>query len=58
MDKLDKYLISYEWIDKQIDRQFKDTLIASMAYSTWKSRPSGENVLTPWSYSERVRNIF
>lgn len=32
-------------------------LIASMAYSTWKRRPSGENVLTPRSYSERVRNI-
>ncbi len=31
--------------------------MASMAYSTWKSLPSGENVLTPWSYSERVRNI-
>ncbi len=27
------------------------TLIASMAYSTWKRRPSGENVLTPLSYS-------
>jgi hypothetical protein len=25
--------------------------MASMAYSTWKRRPSGENVLTPLSYS-------
>lgn len=25
---------------------------------TWNSRPSGENVLTPRSYSERVRNIL
>lgn len=25
------------------------TLIASMAYSTWKMRPSGENVLMPLS---------
>lgn len=33
------------------------TLIASIAYSTWKRRPSGENVLTPRSYSERVRNM-
>ena len=33
------------------------TLIASIAYSTWKSRPSGEKVLTPRSYSERVKNI-
>jgi len=29
----------------------KSTLMASMAYSTWKSLPSGENVLTPRSYS-------
>ena len=27
----------------------------SMAYSTWKRRPSGEKVFTPLSYSERVR---
>ena len=27
------------------------TLMASMAYSTWKRRPSGEKVLTPRSYS-------
>lgn len=33
------------------------TLIASIAYSTWKMRPSGEKVFTPLSYSERVRNI-
>jgi len=33
------------------------TLIASMAYSTWKRRPSGLKVFTPLSYSERVRNI-
>jgi hypothetical protein len=25
--------------------------MASMAYSTWKSRPSGEKVFTPRSYS-------
>jgi hypothetical protein len=35
----------------------KVTLMASMAYSTWKRRPSGENVLTPRSYSERVKNM-
>lgn len=35
----------------------KRTLIASMAYSTWNNRPSGEKVLTPRSYSERVRII-
>jgi hypothetical protein len=29
-----------------------------MAYSTWNRRPSGLNVLTPLSYSERVRNIL
>lgn len=34
------------------------SLMASIAYSTWKSLPSGENVFTPRSYSERVRNIF
>jgi len=28
-----------------------------MAYSTWNRRPSGEKVLTPRSYSERVRNM-
>lgn len=33
------------------------TLIASIAYSTWNSRPSGLNVFTPRSYSLRVRNI-
>jgi hypothetical protein len=27
------------------------SLMASMAYSTWKRRPSGEKVLTPRSYS-------
>ncbi len=31
--------------------EFALTLMASMAYSTWKRRPSGENVLTPLSYS-------
>lgn len=31
--------------------------MASIAYSTWKRRPSGEKVLTPRSYSERVKNI-
>merc|ERR1719264_1123102 len=34
------------------------SLIASIAYSTWKRRPSGEKVFTLRSYSERVRNIF
>ena len=29
------------------------TFIASIAYSTWNSLPSGENVLTPRSYSAR-----
>ena len=33
------------------------TLIASMAYSTWNRRPSGEKVFTPRSYSDLVRNI-
>ena len=32
-------------------------MIASMAYSTWKIRPSGENVFTPRSYSLRVKNM-
>ena len=32
--------------------------MASMAYSTWKRRPSGEKVLTPLSYSERVKYIL
>lgn len=34
------------------------SLMASMAYSTWKRRPSGEKVLTPLSYSERVRYMM
>ena len=34
------------------------TFIASIAYSTWKILPSGENVLTPLSYSERVKNMI
>ena len=34
------------------------TLIASMAYSTWNRRPSGEKVLTPRSYSDLVRNML
>ena len=29
----------------------------SIAYSTWNRRPSGEKVLTPRSYSLRVRNM-
>lgn len=33
------------------------TLIASIAYSTWKRRPSGLKVFTPLSYSLRVRNM-
>jgi hypothetical protein len=32
--------------------------MASMAYSTWNKRPSGENVFTPRSYSERVKYIL
>lgn len=32
-------------------------LMASIAYSTWNSLPSGLKVFTPRSYSERVRNI-
>lgn len=32
--------------------------MASREYSTWKSLPSGEKVLTPRSYSLRVRNII
>ena len=32
--------------------------MASIAYSTWKRRPSGEKVFTPLSYSERVRYIL
>ena len=36
----------------------KRTLMASMAYSTWKMRPSGEKVFTPRSYSLRVRNML
>lgn len=31
--------------------------MASMAYSTWKRRPSGEKVLTPRSYSARFWNM-
>ena len=37
------------------------TLIASIAYSTWKRRPSGENVFTPLSYSllnKVLKNFF
>lgn len=30
--------------------------MASIAYSTWKIRPSGENVLTPRSYSVLYEN--
>ena len=33
------------------------TLMASMAYSTWNSLPSGLNVLTPLSYSLLVKNM-
>lgn len=33
-------------------------LMASNEYSTWKRRPSGENVLTPRSYSDLVKNIL
>ena len=32
-------------------------LIASKEYSTWNNLPSGENVLTPLSYSLRVKNM-
>mmetsp|Transcript_8173 Transcript_8173/g.24020 ORF Transcript_8173/g.24020 Transcript_8173/m.24020 type:complete len:248 (-) Transcript_8173:8-751(-) len=34
------------------------SLMASMAYSTWKSRPSGEKVFTPRSYSLRDRKLM
>lgn len=34
------------------------TLMASMAYSTWKSRPSGEKVFTPRSYSVLRKTKF
>jgi hypothetical protein len=34
------------------------SLMASMAYSTWNKRPSGENVFTPRSYSDLVKYIF
>mmetsp|Transcript_17044 Transcript_17044/g.50876 ORF Transcript_17044/g.50876 Transcript_17044/m.50876 type:complete len:276 (-) Transcript_17044:174-1001(-) len=34
------------------------SLIASIAYSTWNSRPSGLNVFTPRSYSDRVKNMM
>lgn len=33
------------------------SLMASMAYSTWNILPSGENVLTPRSYSDLVINM-
>lgn len=36
----------------------KRTLIASIAYSIWKRRPSGEKVFTPRSYSDLVINIL
>jgi len=41
----------------QIPIAVEPNLMASMAYSTWKRRPSGEKVFTPLSYSERVRNM-
>jgi len=34
------------------------SLIASIAYSTYKRRPSGENVFTPLSYSLLLPNII
>lgn len=40
----------------QIPIAVDPNLMASIAYSTWSKRPSGEYVLTPLSYSERVRN--
>lgn len=48
-------LISLLFLGISLLRGF--TLMASIAYSTWKRRPSGEKVLTPRSYSERVKNI-
>lgn len=33
--------------DVTVWKLFKSTFMASMAYSTWKSLPSGENVFTP-----------
>lgn len=38
------------WIPPSLSSQDR-TLMASMAYSTWNKRPSGEKVLTPRSYS-------
>ena len=35
-----------------------NTLIASMAYSTWKILPSGENVLTPLHMNHAHDNEF
>ena len=33
-------------------------LMASMAYSTWNSLPSGEKVFGPRSYSDLLRNMM
>ena len=44
-------------MDRHRDDQMPLTLMASMAYSTWNSLPSGLNVLTPLSYSLLVRNM-
>ncbi|KAI8423658.1 hypothetical protein MSG28_012710 [Choristoneura fumiferana] len=41
----------------QIPMAVEPSLMASMAYSTWNSLPSGLKVFTPRSYSDRVRNI-
>lgn len=32
------------------------TLMASIAYSTWKIRPSGENVLTPLLINKSIND--
>jgi len=42
------------WIPTAVD----PSLTASIAYSTWNNRPSGENVFTPRSYSLLVRYML
>ncbi|KAH3668943.1 hypothetical protein OGAPHI_002698 [Ogataea philodendri] len=42
----------------QIPMAVDPNLMASREYSTWKSRPSGEKVDTPLSYSLLVKNML
>merc|ERR1719397_459598 len=44
--------------DVWIPMAVEPNLIASMAYSTWKRRPSGEKVFGPRSYSDLLRNML